>query len=153
MGALDENEATIGFNKKLEWSDTENGSYTRVSNTVDVDLPDRSLGEAEFTNDESPDFHRQFTPQLYDPGTLDFTYIYTDDAFEAIEELYATGMVAETRDEMTKWWKITIPTGAVCKFRGYVNKHGMPMTVDGINQVAASLRVSGKMTFTPAGGS
>lgn len=153
MADIVEEEVILGFGKTIEFSDTENGSYTKLPGSITTTLPDRELGEAETTNDDSPDFHRQFIPGLYDPGVVSLTYRYSATGYAMMEELFQLAADAVTRPDAIKWWKVTLIDGAVAKFRGWVKKNGMPVELDTSPEVECEIRATGKMSFTPAGGS
>jgi hypothetical protein len=149
MADFDRDQAIIGHGKKLSWSDTLAGTYVKFAGTIDIDLPSRELGAAEITNDDSEDFHKDYQPGMYEPGTLPFTYTYSAEGFAAIETLFQLATVAATRPTATKFWKIELPDGAVASFRGFLTKNDWPSPgQDETAECEAEIQVIGKMTFT-----
>lgn len=150
MAGYDADEVVIGHGKELAWSDTENGSYTPIPGTIEVNLPERELGESEILNDDSPDYHKDYLPSVFDPGTISATYQYGKTAFAEVEALYQLASVTATRDSATKWWRITNPDGSASKVRGFIKTHNLPMEQEDAVVVELEIRCRGKMTFTPA---
>lgn len=147
--AYNRDEHAIGYGKKIAYSATEGGSYTEVDGTVEVNLPERELGTAEATNDDSPDFHKDYLPGLYEPGTVSFTYRYGKTLFAAVETVFQLANVAATRASATKFWKVTLPEGSTATFKGFLVKHDLPMEIEDVITVEAEIQVIGKITFTP----
>lgn len=143
----------IGHGGSLGFCDTENGTYLLVRGTREVNLPERELGEAETTNDDSPDFHKENTPGMYDPGTVTASCVYQPTQFADIEELFQLSSAAGTRANATKYWKHTLPDGSVAAFRGWVKRNDMPREQEGEMVFEFEIRVVGKMTFTKPAGS
>ncbi|HQY88825.1 MAG TPA: hypothetical protein PK402_09210 [Tepidisphaeraceae bacterium] len=146
----------INHGKQLSFCDTVDGEYTHVAKTQDWNLPDSELGASEFTNDDSPNFTKQYQPGMYEPGTVEGTYVYTDDAFEIMQELFERGKdeanrAADAETPVTVFWKAELPSGAVASWQGFVTKNGLPM--DGQDETTVSefaIQVSGTMTYTAA---
>jgi hypothetical protein len=148
MADFIEAEATIGHGKTLAWSATSNGTFAKIAGTVDIALPDRELGTAEITNDDSPDRHKDYIPALFEPGTLSGSYIYGATAFEAMEEHFQLAMDPATAPTATRYWKYTLPDGAIVTFRGFLTKHGMEPEMEEALSVEFEMQVRGPMTFT-----
>lgn len=143
-----ESEATIGHGKTLSWSDTANGTFVAMPGTVKVSIPDAELGTAEITNDDSPDRRKDYIPCLYEPGTVGGSYIYGATAFEAFEEIFQLGSSPTTAPTATKYWKLTLPDGAIAAWRGFLTKHGMDPEMEDAIEVEFEMQVRGKLTFT-----
>lgn len=143
----------INHGKKLYFSN-DGEEWTQVPNTVDFGLPDGELGTAEYTNDDSPNYHKQYQPGLYDPGSIEGTYIYSDDAFALMDELHQRATVTANRfsDSETPasvHWKIELTSGALCTFRGFLTKNTLPM--DGQEDTSTcefTIQVDGTVTYT-----
>ncbi len=133
--------------KRIAYSDTLIGTYTPVFGTVDMNLPERELEEEEVTNDDSPDFTKDFEPALYDPGTVGVTYKYTKTQFTALEALFQLATAALTRGDATKFWKITLVDGSTGIFQGYLKAHNLPLEGATTPQVEGEIRVKGKVTW------
>jgi len=146
---FDRDECIIGYGKRLSYSDTENGTYVEVFGTIDVTLPERELGKAEITNDDSPDYHKDYIPGLYEPGTVPFTYRYTATIFADLEDLFMLASDTGTRGQATKWWKCVLADGAEYKWRGFLMKNNLPTEIEGSPVVEAEIQVGGKMQTTP----
>lgn len=150
MGDYNDSETVIGHGKELAYSDTENGTYTPIPGTIEVNLPERELGESEILNDDSEHYHKDYLPSVFDPGTISFTYQYGKTAFAEVEALFQLASATATRASATKWWRITSPDGSTSKVRGFLKSHNLPMEQEDAVVVEAEIRCRGKMTFTPA---
>lgn len=146
--AYDREEHIIGHGKHIAYGDTAIGTFTNVDGTIEVTLPERELGTTELTNDDSPDFHKDYMPSLYEPGSVSFTYRYGKTVFAALEGIYQLASAAGTRASATKFWKVTLPDGSVAAFRGFLTKHDLPVEQEDSPVVEAEIQVAGKMTFT-----
>lgn len=144
----DSDDPIIGYAKHIAYSSDGGSTYTNVAKTTEVKLPERELGTAEITNDDSPDFHKEYLPALYDPGTVSFSYIYTAAQYKALETIYQLASDTSTRASATKTWKVTFPDGSTAVFDGFMTKHDLPMALEDAVTVEAELQVSGQMTFT-----
>jgi len=138
----------IGYGKHIAYSSDGGSTYTSVGKTTEVKLPERELGTAEITNDDSPDFHKEYIPALYEPGTVTFSYIYTAAQFAALETIYQLAADTATRADATKTWKVTFPDGSTSVFDGFMTKHDLPLALEDGVTVEAEIQVSGQMTFT-----
>jgi hypothetical protein len=148
-------EAAIGYGKRLQFSDA-GSTWNTLFGTVDVQLPERDLGEAELTNDDSPDFHKDYLPGLFEPGEVSGSYRYTRSMYAHMESLYQRATVAANRpsDAATPvllFWKCTLTDGAVATWRGFIKTHNLPTEIEGVLTVEFSIKVSGKMTFATSG--
>jgi hypothetical protein len=145
-------EHVIGHGKRLEYGDADSNSYyTKVAGTIDITLPERELGKSETTNDDSPDATKEYTPAIYEPGTLPFTYRYQRSQFTALETVFQLASAPETRATATKYWRVTLPDGSKAVVRGFLTKHSLP--VDGQEDspvVECEVQCIGKMVWTPA---
>jgi hypothetical protein len=148
------NEVTPAIGKQLAYADTLAGTYTRIFGTQEINLPERELGNDEITNDDSPDFHKDYVPGLYEPGTVSFSYVYGKTQFAAVEALFQLATVAANRSATTgslnptKYWKATLADGSVAAFKGWVTKHDLPTEIEGQLIVEGEIQTSGKMSFT-----
>lgn len=144
----------INHGKKLYFRNTTEDEWTQIPKTVDFGLPDSELGSSEYTNDDSPDYHKQYQPGLYEPGTVEGTYIYSDDGFALLEELYQRATETANRQSdaetpATVLWKIELPSGSTSNFSGYVTKNTLPM--DGQEDTSTcefAIQVNGPATYT-----
>jgi hypothetical protein len=149
--AFNRDEVIISHGKRLAYCDTINGTYVNVFGTIDVSLPERELGAAEITNDDSADFHKDYNPGMYDPGTAPFSYRYTRSQFTALETIYQLATVAATRANATKFWKVTIPDGSTAIFKGFITAHNLPMEGSEDSPVVeGELQVCGKIAWVAA---
>lgn len=147
----------IGHAKRLAYSeDIAIPSYTDVFGTIDVSLPERELGATEITNDDSPDFHKDYIEGMYEPGTIGFSYRYTKSQFTAMEAIYQLASAVATRGsavagKSTKKWRVTLPDGSVATFRGFLTAHNLP--IEGSEDspvVEGEIQCIGKMTWVSA---
>lgn len=146
----DSTDPIIGHGKSLAYSDTEQGQYTPIPKTIEVNLPERELSASETTNDDSADFHKEYIPGLYEPGTVSFTYRYTAAGFAIVEDLYALAQDAGTRSDAIKWWKVTLPDGSTAVFQGFITANNLPAEQEDALVSEGELQVTGPMTFTAA---
>jgi len=141
-------DAIIGYKKKIEFSDTLMGTYVKLAGTININLPERELGTAETTNDDSPGFHKQYIPALYEPGTVTVSYRYGAPGFAAVETLFQLAAVASTRAAATKFWKVTLPDTTVAAFQGFVTRNNLPLEIEDSPECEFEIQVSGAMTYT-----
>ena len=153
MADFNEDEVIIGYGKELAYSDEENGSYTTIAGTIEVNLPERELGEAETTNDDSANYHKTYIPALYEPGNATFTYRYTATQFAELEAIFQLASDVSTRADAIKWWRETLADGSVTKFQGFLKKHDLPVEIEESPSVEGEIKVTGPMTFTAGVGS
>lgn len=132
----------IGHGGALAYCDTANGTFISIKGTTEVNLPERELGEADHTNDDSPDFTKEMMPGMFDPGSVSASYIYQPDQFEDLETIFQLATVAATRGSATKFWKHTLPDGAVVAFKGWIKKHDMPRDQEGTMTVSMEIRAT-----------
>lgn len=144
---LNRSQIRSAHGKRLAYCDTLVGTYLDVFGTVDINLPERTLEEEEVTNDDSADFTKDFEPGLYDPGEAGFTYKYTDDMWALLEAIFLLASVPLTREDATKFWKVTFPSGATAIFSAYIKSHNLPLEGATTPTVEGSLRVKSKITW------
>lgn len=138
--AFDNTTAQIGYGKHLAYSDTSNGSYTTIDGTVEINLPERELGSSESTNDDSPDYHKQMVPTLFDPGSVKFSYRYNKTQFATVDTIF----LART----LKYFKVTLPDNSTAIFPGFLMKHDLPVAIEDVLTVEGEIQVTGKMAWT-----
>lgn len=143
-------EHVLGHAKQIAYGDTLATATNTIFGTREVSLPERELGTADITNDNSPDFHKDYLPALYEPGTVSFTYVYAKTVFAQVEAIYQLATVAATRVSATKFWKVTLPDGSTATFRGFLLKHDLPMESEDAIVVESEIQVIGKIVFTAA---
>lgn len=151
--AYDRTEHILGYGKHLFYGTT-NPASTPVYGTIDIQLPERELGIAEITNDDSPNYHKDYIPALYEPGKVPFTYRYGRTLYAALETIFmlASSATMATRATATKWWLVTLPDGSTAAFQGFLIKHDLPTQLEDSPVVEAEIQVIGKMTFTAGAG-
>ena len=144
---IDNDEVIIGHGKHIAHS-ADGVTYSDVAGTIEVNLPERELGAAEITNDDSPDFTKEYMPGMYEPGTVSFTYRYNKTGFAALEAIYQLATVAATRGSATKFWKVTLPDGSESTFKGFLTAHNLPVEGEDSPIVEAEIQIVGKMVYT-----
>jgi len=149
MSEFNPAEAIIGFGKQIAYCDTVNGTYIKVAGSQDITTPERELGKAETTNDDSEDFTKDYQPALYEPGTASFKYVYGATQYAALDAVFLLATVAATRPQATKFWKVTLPDGATKTFKGFLTKHSDPLEMEGTVIVECEIQVRSKVTYTP----
>ncbi len=145
--AFDRDECIIGYGKSIGYSDTQGGGLTMVDGTIEISYPESELGKAEITNDDSPDFHKDYIPGLYEPGTVKVTYRYTSSIYTQMQTVYQLASVAATRASATKYWTIELPDGATTEFRGFISKNNLPIPdLEGSPICEMEIQVGGSST-------
>jgi predicted secreted protein len=141
---FDRTETVITYNKHLSYSDTLNGSYTNVAGTIDIQLPQRELGVAEITNDDTADYTKDYIPALFEPGTIPFTYRYTKSQFASLETIFQA--------RTAKYWKVLLADGSYGKVTGFIVKHDLPLEGEEDSPVVeGEIQATGKMAWTSFG--
>lgn len=143
----DRDEHILGHAKRIAYGDTLIAISNDVFGTIDINLPERELESEELTNDDSPDFHKDYMPGLYEPGTVGFSYRYAKTMFTALEAVYQLATVAGTRADATKFWKVTLPDGSTAIFSGFLKAHNLPVEGATSPVVEAEIQVIGKITW------
>ena len=92
--SFNDSEAIVTIGKILSYSPTSNGTFVTVFGTTDITPPEREIGKAEYTNDNSPNRTKQYKPALTEPGTVKATYKYQSTQFATIETVFAAAAVA-----------------------------------------------------------
>lgn len=145
-------EMIIGHGKNVRYANDNatlpSSGWTDVAHSIDVSLPERELSAAEVTNDDSPDFHREYIVGLYDPGTASFSYRYTGPVFAALETIFQAASDS-TRSDAYRWWQFELSDGKKYSFRGFITAHNLP--VEGAEEspvVEVEIQVIGKMSVT-----
>lgn len=132
-------EHSIGHGYNVAYSD-DGTTYTSIEGTFDVTPPERQLGSADITNDDTADNHKDSLPGLFDPGVCKFSYHYGKTQYAAVEAVF----LARTN----KYWKITAPDSSVRTFRGYITKHSEPTAgQEEAIQVDVEIQLRTKQTF------
>ena len=99
--------------------------------------------EIDTTDLDSPDNYKEFIPGTKDAGEVSL-------AGNIKEESNVEKMLALAESQSMEEWTVTYPSGATWKFKGFVKsfKDG-EKTPDGLATFSATIRVSGKPTYTP----
>jgi len=144
---IDNSEVIIGHAKKLFYSD-DGLAWTKVRGTIEVNLPERELIASEITNDDSPDYTKEYIPGMYEPGTVGFTYRYNKTGFAALETIFQLASASGTRDQAVKTWKVELPDGSTAVFDGFLTSHNLPIEGEDSPVVEGEIQIVGKMTWT-----
>lgn len=134
----------IGFGASLQYSDTENGSYTSVSNVVDIMGPPITATRVDVSHHGMTDPFMQKLAGLGDAGEADVVVQFSSSLVSTLYGLH----------RQSKWWKIRAPligaetTPATWKCQGFLAdlQHLMPMNES--MTVPIKLVLSGKPTIT-----
>lgn len=99
--------------------------------------------EIDTTDLDSPDNYKEFIPGTKDAGEVSL-------AGNIKEESNVEKMLALAESQSMEEWTVTYPSGSTWKFKGFVKsfKDG-EKTPDGLATFSATIRVSGKPTYTP----
>lgn len=136
---------TIGttLTKKKSGSETED---LKVANLTSIGAIGLESEEIDVTDLDSPDDYKEFIAGTKDAGTVDL-------AGNIKNESIISAMLALAESRSIEEWTVTYKSGAKWVFNAYVSsfKDG-EKTPDGVHTFTASLRVSGKPTFTASTG-
>lgn len=111
-----EDSGEIGFGTAVGYGDTQGGSFTDVSELVDVKLPKIEVNDVDLTHHGITDFFRDFTPGLGNAGEIVMKLLFDKAQQDALYGLIRT----------TKWWRINFPlaegeiTPSCWKCQGYI---------------------------------
>lgn len=136
---------TIGttLTKKKSGSETED---LKVANLTSIGAIGLESEEIDVTDLDSPDDYKEFIAGTKDAGTVDL-------AGNIKNEAIVSSMLALAESRSIEEWTVKYKSGATWTFSAYVSsfKDG-EKTPDGVYTFTASLRVSGKPTFTASAG-
>lgn len=134
---MSETEGIIGYGTTLGYSDTSSGTFTPAMEVINVDGPNMSAGDADFTHMASPDGFKEFKSGTVDPGQITVSGNYVGDDISTLHGLWRT----------KKYWKITYPDGATWVSAGYLKEVQTKSELDKLS-VDITIKLSGKPTFT-----
>ena len=134
---------TIGtkLTKKKSGSEQENLVVAHLTSIGEIGLESE---EIDVTDLDSPDDFKEYIAGTKDGGEVPISGNMVDDSL--VSKMYG---LANSRS--VEEWEVEYPSGAKWSFKAFVKsfKDG-EKTTDGIGTFSATLRVSGKPTFTPA---
>jgi hypothetical protein len=132
--------AIHSYGSTLAYCTTSGGSYTTVSEVIDLD-EDAKVPGFKKTNLGSPSGTHEYGPKLVEPGELSSKGNYINTVYSTLYgfQVARTGL----------FWKATTPEGSVSFFPGFITtlKRTVPDD-DGIKMDLGVLK-SGAGTFTP----
>jgi hypothetical protein len=134
------NTATIGYGAALAYSDTENGSYTSVSEVLDMEIPRFTQDTVEATHMESPNNFIERIAALKDPGEYTFTINFNKTQYDTLDGLAGT----------TKWWRVQTPADDTWKFQGFISEIGGEMPLNDRITAEIVITITGAITYTPS---
>ncbi|RSU91499.1 phage tail tube protein [Sphingomonas koreensis] len=119
-------------------------TYTTLAEVVEFEPPEFARDSVEFTHMTSPDRWREFKPGLKDPGEASLTYNLIPG--EADDDVITDHIESDGVDE----WRVVYPNGATLDFKGFATSHKHATPIDDKMTGAATFKLSGKPTLTPA---
>jgi len=133
----------IGLGAKISVDD---GTGTPPANVVDftdvtqITVPTSDINVVENSHLGVLNRTRTYVAGLIDPGMMDFTQRYTDDAYDRALKLRGNAHN----------WTITFPDTSKAAFAGFVTKVECDIAaLDQIVDMKLSVKVTGAVTFTP----
>lgn len=134
---------TMGTTLKKKQSGSETGD-TMIANLTSIGEIGVESEEIDATDLDSPNNYKEFIAGSKDAGEVSLGGNIKNEA--TIEKMLALAEAQSLED-----WVVTYPSGAKWEFKAFVKsfKDG-EKTVDGLATFTASLRISGKPTYTPA---
>ena len=137
---------TMGTTLKKKQSGSETGD-TVIANLTSIGEIGVESEEIDATDLDSPNNYKEFIAGSKDAGEVAVNGNIKSEA--NVEKMLALAESQSLED-----WVVTYPSGAKWEFKAFVKsfKDG-EKTVDGLATFTASLRISGKPTYTPASAS
>ena len=116
-------------------------SYTAIARIRDVKGPEQTLDTVEVTNQDSPNFFKEWTATLLDGGLVTFPMSLLDaDASQA-------SLQAAQQARTLMFWEVLIgATGKAFFWQGYVTKFGFSGPVHDVALIDVEIRVTGPVT-------
>ena len=129
------------LDKKKSGSET---SDTRIANLTSIGEIGVESEEIDTTDLDSPDNYKEFIAGSKDAGEVSI-------AGNIKSESNVEKMLALAESQSLEDWVVTYPSGAKWEFKGFIKsfKDG-EKTPDGLATFTATIRISGKPTYTPS---
>ena len=144
-------EHTIGHGKKIEYAAVQAmTSAVQIFGTTEINFPESELSATDFTNDDSPSYHKEYEPGMYEPGTVGFTYVFSKTEYTKVETIFQLATVTATRASAKKYFRITLADGSAVVFPGFITKNNVSGAQEDGVMVEAEIQVTGPRVFTPA---
>ena len=141
-------EVIVPIGKRLSYSPTSNGTYVTIFGTTKITPPEREIGKADYTNDDSPraassgttgPVVKEYKSATMEPGTVKASYVYQVTQFGTIDAVFVTGA--------SVYWKLLTPDNKVRTFMGYISKHAEgELGLDDVPEIDLEIQVSGPIT-------
>lgn len=138
-------EATIGLGFSFEIGDgaTPAEAFTALAEIKNIDIAGISRDAVDATHSASPDGYREFVGGLRDGGNVTFTLNFDADGTNSWLKLKSE----MAKDEATNY-RIGLPDGTTkFPFSGLLVSLGVPMPLDGVVEITAEYKVTGKPGF------
>jgi hypothetical protein len=117
---------TLGFGSFISYATITAGTpgtYTKITQTRDVNSPMSEVGDVKVTNNDSPNNCHEYAPGLIEPGDIEWDCVFTKTQFETVSAFLGNGIVYS--------FKETFPvdsaagTAPTCTFPGYFKSIGV----------------------------
>ena len=134
---------TMGTFLTKKQSGSESGDL-KIANLTSIGEIGIESEEIDVTDLDSPNGYKEFEPGMKDAGEVSL-------AGNIKDETNVEKMLALAESQSMEEWEVTYPSGAKWSFSGFVKsfKDG-EKTPDGVATFSASIRISGKPTYTKA---
>lgn len=134
---------TMGTFLTKKKSGSESGDL-KIANLTSIGEIGIESEEIDVTDHDSPNGYKEFEPGMKDAGEVSL-------AGNIKDESNVEKMLALAESQSMEEWEVTYPSGAKWSFSGFVKsfKDG-EKTPDGVATFSASIRISGKPTYTKA---
>ncbi len=129
-----------GFGVTFGHATATNGTFTNLTEVVDITPIKSTSTSIDVTNHGSPDGFKEFVQGLRDGGSIDVTTAYVESEYTALDTLFING---------TKHaWKAVLPGSSTIIFTAHIENMTMNTPKDAEHTVDFTLRVSGKPVYT-----
>lgn len=109
--------AIIGKGTTLGHATTSGGSYTTVSEVIDVNFPEPEAADVETSHYTTANGINEYMPGWVEGGDVEFEVNYNKVEYPLLQAIFKTKL----------YWKITLPDASTLIFHGYINKLGGPI--------------------------
>jgi hypothetical protein len=124
-------------------------TFVVIAEVTSIAGPAQTRDTIDVTHMESPEGYREFIPSFKDGGTvtLALNFLPNDPTQDATD-----GIIADYENDVKRNYRITWPTAGTNRvsFSAYVTDHSPDSPVEGKMDLAVTLKISGKPTWSAA---
>jgi hypothetical protein len=115
----------------------DSASFTELAEVKSIGGPSETADEKETTHLRSPGSYREYIQTFKDGGEIPMVLNFVPG--NATQQQLRTDFTAGT----ITGWRITYPDTTTCTFSAYVKAVGVPVAVDAVLELNATLRITG----------